>query len=127
MESAWELVRWSFIADWFFSIGDVISSWSQSSGLTPLTSWVTLVHDTFIEKKCTSCTISDRNGYTWGGADYVHLGKSYGSIRRVWRVPSPSRTIIPRFDLKLNLGKILDLGAIGRGLLHGNVPKYVGR
>lgn len=127
LESAWELVRWSFIADWFFSIGDVISSWSQSSGLTPLTSWVTVVHDTFIEKRCTSCIISDRSDYTWDGPRFVHLGKSYGSIRRTWRVPSPVRTIIPRFDLRLNLGKILDLGAIGRGLLHGQVPKYLGR
>lgn len=127
LESAWELVPFSFIYDWFFSIGDVISSWSISTGLKALASWVTVIYDSFVSKKCTSCMIRNAGSYVWDPPQ-VTLGQSYVSIRRKWRVPSPVRPILPSFDLKLNLAKCIDLGTIGRSLLGGgSVPSYVKR
>lgn len=127
LEAVWELVPFSFIYDWFFSVGDVLSSWSIGNGLSPISSWVTVQHISFIEKKPISLAIANRANYVWK-TPYVNLGSSYGSINRKWRVPSPPRSIIPRFDLKLNLGKILDLAAIGRSLMgNTDVPRFVRR
>lgn len=128
LESLWELVPFSFIIDWFFSVGDVISSWSQSSGVTALSSWFTISVDHLVEKRSFDGQISNRGNYLWKSKVFEH-GHSYWSTRRKWRVPSPVRPILPTFDLKLNLGKIIDLGAIGRGLTTGtpDVPRFIRR
>lgn len=127
LESLWELVPFSFIIDWFFSIGDVISSWSQSSGLTALLSWCTVVLDSTLVRTCKTVNISNRDDYVWD-TKTVQLGKSYWATRRKWRVPEPARPILPTFDLQLNLGKILDLGAIGRSLIGSSgTPQFVRR
>jgi hypothetical protein len=41
LESLWEIVPFSFIVDWFFNIGDIISSYSVNTALKPQGSWVT--------------------------------------------------------------------------------------
>lgn len=40
-EAIWELTPFSFIADWFFSIGDSINALDIGCGLNPLSSWAT--------------------------------------------------------------------------------------
>lgn len=119
LESVYELVPFSFILDWFFNVGDVISSWSVNSSLRPLSSWVTYRIQHVESLTATSMSFSGKNGYTWVGAPDVAHGKSTVSVDRVWRRPSPERPILPRFDLKLDLAKIIDLGAIGRSILFG--------
>lgn len=48
---AWELVPFSFVADWFFPAGDVIASATSTRGLTDVTGWETYEREkyTYIE------------------------------------------------------------------------------
>jgi hypothetical protein len=39
-ESAWELMPYSFILDWFFDIGETLASWTPEMGVKKLASWV---------------------------------------------------------------------------------------
>lgn len=123
LESVYELIPFSFILDWFFSVGDVISSWSVNPSLRPLCSWVTFDSQAKVDVSTTSYQLVGKNTYTYSSPQ-IEQGHSTLQYRRRWRLPSPTRTIVPRFDLKLDLAKIIDLGLIGRSLLSGKTPKY---
>ena len=125
LESAWELVPFSFIIDWFFSIGDTISAWSVNPSLRPLSSWATFRHITNEVRTSLSFELAGQNGYAWDSPEVTH-GNSGLASNRVWRKPIAARTVLPRFDLKLDLAKIIDLGLIGRSLLSGKRPYQKG-
>lgn len=119
IESAWELVPFSFIIDWFFSIGDVISSWSVNPSLNPRASWVTSFVYHAIELETTLYQLNDKSPFFWETPEVTH-GSARVLIKRKRRTPTPPRPITPSFDLKLDLSKIIDLGLIGRALLSGD-------
>ena len=125
LESAWELVPFSFIIDWFFSVGDTISAWSVNPSLTPLASWTTFRHITSESRTSLSFSMSNKGGYVWSTPEVTH-GKSGLTGIRTWRKPAAIRSVLPRFDLKLDLAKIIDLGLIGRSLLSGKRPYQKG-
>lgn len=125
LESAWELVPFSFIVDWFFSIGDTISAWSVNPSLTPLTSWTTYRLNAEELRVSLSFDCIGKNGYVWTSPEVTH-GTSGLTYQRTWRKPSAVRSVLPRFDLKLDLAKIIDLGMIGRSLLSGKRPYQKG-
>jgi hypothetical protein len=119
LESAWELLPFSFIIDWFFNIGDIIAMWTDNAGLTPLGSWC-------VENRVLSITdigISVRHGslpsnnlFDWGTmpAAMTNNGslKSVGQYKR--RVINPAQSYIPSVKLNLDLAKIFDLATIAR-------------
>lgn len=123
LESVWELVPFSFILDWFFNIGNTISAWSVNPSLTPLASWVTYSFVHHEKRRSLSCEWEGVNGYTFNVTDVSH-GLTELHFNRKWRKPAPERRVLPRFDLKLDLAKIIDLGLIGRSLLSGKSPKF---
>lgn len=109
-----DLTTFSFIAGWFFNIADVVSSWTPSASWRPRASW-TVVKD--ITTEFTSCT---------GQIVYQHPrlryatndgGSSLQKITHIVRTPDPSRPIMPRWNLNINVSKLIDLVAIGKGLL----------
>lgn len=118
IEAIWELVPFSFIVDWFFNVGNVLASFTPNPGLHPLASWIT-------EEVKESWTDSLSGGVE--RPDTVNLAFDRPStvlqsgcttttvlIRR--RLPSPSRSIVPSFSLKLDTAKLIDLATIGRNL-----------
>lgn len=121
-ETFWELTPLSFVFDWFFNIGNVLSSWQITSGLTPLASW-TMEHHSF----------SDTYDYCLNGSQTMFTvctdlkEISPGSTTVEWsysrRVPNPMRAVLPSVKVNLDLAKILDLATIGRGLLRGVFPR----
>lgn len=125
LESVWELVPFSFIIDWFFSVGDTISAWSVNPSLTPLASWNTFILASQESRRSLSLEMSNKGGYEWSEPSTIH-GKAGLLYMRKWRKPAAVRSIIPRFDLKLDLAKIIDLGMIGRQLLSGRRPYQKG-
>lgn len=118
-ETIWELTPFSFILDWFFNIGDVLSSWTSQNGLTPLGSWVTLSHAyseritaqdfaydfSVLGANASGTTVSQEPGYSQVHALYKR------------RIPNPSRALLPSVRINLDVAKITDLAAIGRALL----------
>lgn len=128
IEAVWELIPFSFMLDWVFSIGDLLESWFKSSGLSILASWVTLRVESSQTCKITSAVLYPENeSNRWPNQQFV-LGSSHTVVRRYWRYPSPPLPLLPRFDLKLDLAKLIDLGAIYRSTyLGGSIPAVVRR
>lgn len=118
IESAWELLPFSFIIDWFFNIGKTIASWTPNSGITPLASWVKTTK-VLVERATTDSLVVVPGRYS----DQVRRGRyvnGSGSFTRILidiqRSPDPRRPILPRFDLNLDVLKLVDLLAIGTQL-----------
>lgn len=118
LEAVWELIPFSFIIDWFFNIGNVISSWSVNPSLLVKASWLRETHQ----------VVQERRLYDWrniSNAPYSSLSfTSEPGLTKLThivtrRVPSPTRSTTPHFKLNLDLAKILDLATIVRSLLQG--------
>jgi len=113
LEAIWELTPFSFMIDWIFNVGHVISSWSVNSKLHPLCSWVTVNYQSNVTASVTGSTldtsgvITAMTGYTGSLIDKLLISR---------RFTEPSKPVFPSFNLKLDTAKILDLATIGRGL-----------
>ena len=114
IESIWELVPYSFVIDWFFNVGTTIAAWTPKFGLDCKASWYTIT-DTVIRSADYVSTWTE--GPSTPAADvrllsheYVntHCGMSEVSITKT-RVPDPSRSVLPSFQLRLDALKLLDL------------------
>ena len=118
LEAIYELLPFSFMLDWVFSVGDTIGAWSSQPSLNPLASWCTykLIHK---EKRETlNVDMVGANGYTFAVRN-VTPGKAELTFERTWRKPVAQKFVLPRLDLKLDLAKIIDLSTIGRNILTG--------
>jgi hypothetical protein len=118
LESIYELTPWSFVLDWFFNVGDIISSWNVGAGLSTLGSWVT---ESIIKTETVKIT-----GLHWRSEDIwtrfntiTETTPGVYNMRGYYqqRVPNPSRSLLPRFNLNLDLSKIIDLAALGRSVV----------
>ena len=128
VESLYELIPFSFVLDWVVGVGDWLQSLTKSSGLTVLSSWNTL---SYVE----TCKVTPSNGrahynptdsHQWVCDRYVAGSLAY-KVERVWRMPNPSIPLLPSFDLKLDISKILDLGFILRQTMSGQNISVVKR
>jgi hypothetical protein len=118
VDTAWDLLPFSFIIDWFFNVGDTILSWVPDFGIEPLTSWV-VIKDTIIQ----TATVTDL--YWWVNPSYDYDWEHSGDLplpiatkttTTYERIPNYERPVIPRWDLNLDPLKILDLGIILKNL-----------
>jgi hypothetical protein len=115
VESAWDLIPFSFIVDWFFNVGETLSSFAPNVGMKTLASWVvgeitTIQTSTIVGSKFKGGVIGSYN-YT---ADSCYVGgATYHTIKRTKvRIPNYSRPVLPNFRLNLDPLKLLDLGII---------------
>lgn len=113
LESAWELVPFSFILDWFFNIGDVIAGWSANPHLRVLGSWVTI--ETVLVRKAEVETVS-LTGVFYNVDHQYTPGKIQETAVISQRIILPDRPLLPSIRLNLDWAKLLDLATIGRGL-----------
>jgi hypothetical protein len=115
LDAMWELTPFSFIADWFFNIGQTISAFAPNPGVKNLASWVTTSTIECCEIYAAAVSVQ-RGVYTWSdtftGSD-LFLSKK---VTTKVRTPSPTLSIMPRFKLKLDAWKLLDLAIIGKTL-----------
>lgn len=124
VDTAWELVPFSFIADWFGNFGSLISSWAPAPGVKPLTSWITITQEW---SSSVSVSIDSFNNmysdtFRLGSPSKIEASASglVGQKRRsktiVQRIPNPRRPFTPEFSVNLDIPKILDLAIIGKNL-----------
>jgi hypothetical protein len=113
LEAIWELTPFSFIIDWIFNIGDIISGWSVNASLRPLGSWVTVSVDRNVSGAITSTSGGTPNVSHY---DLLSGGSFINKMKIGQRIISPTRPVLPTFNLKLDLSKLVDLATIGRGL-----------
>jgi hypothetical protein len=113
--TAWEIVPFSFIADWFLTLGDAIKAHSPFATTNLLWSYVT-EEDTI----ATSVTASYEKSTTlYGavGADSVTGNGISSSTARYEKILKTREPRVPQvaldFDLNFNYKKALDLAALG--------------
>lgn len=115
-ETAWELVPFSFVADWFANIGDTIAAWTPNVGIRQRASWVTVRE-----------TRTFTNSLTGATSNYSALGYASGNISigrttaekhdlLVERIVSPLLSPYPRLDMSLDAYKLTDLGIMLRNI-----------
>lgn len=121
IESIVELVPFSFILNWFFTISRTIAAWTPNIGVKTLASWTTTkivkvqtstianvvyktAPDTSSSRKSLSGVLGSNSHYTCTAFSTV-------------RSPNPRRAIFPVFEINLDAAKLLDLVLIGRKLL----------
>lgn len=118
-ETAWELIPFSFIIDWFFNVGSTIASWVPSASAKALASWVVVTETT-----TRTARVGSVNSYPVSGRNYRNLHCYVSGISRFQqqvtktRTPEPQRSIFPTFDLRLDTLKLLDLVIIAQKLWH---------
>lgn len=118
IETLWELTPFSFIADWFWNIGQTISSFTPTAGTKELASWVVLTDTREYLKWVDDCTMmADPENYNHGCSIIFTDSKIGATIKTVERIVQPSRSFIPRFKLRLNALKLLDLAIILKSLI----------
>jgi len=118
ISSMYELVTLSFVLDWVFNLGELISAYEVSSNLTPLGSWVKESHIIVSTETHSNLVIPPIGLFTYS-VDSV----SYGTLRETRhlerRLPNPELATFPAFRLKLDVLKLVDLAAIARSIYSG--------
>lgn len=109
-QSIWELIPFSFIVDWFWNVGDIVSSFSPKVGLDELASWVVTTDVTSFTANVSLSDYENPSGTTkW----YVGGSGDYTSDEVVkTRVVNPARGMLPRLNVRLDPLKLLDLHII---------------
>lgn len=121
-QSAWELVPFSFIIDWFLNVGKVIASWSPKPEFKVLGSWVTTEVETKHKASVDSLKTSSSCGTTNPKGCIKLNGLAFSpyyekTIITKTRTINPSIPILPHFDVKLDYLKLLDIALIMKSLL----------
>jgi hypothetical protein len=103
--TAWELIPYSFVVDWFLHVGGWIQSVSPFSGATLLGSQYS-IKDVY--------TMTQETSLTWSTAG--HLGSDSGrktviEVERYTRVPTGG-SIVPLWNPKVTVTRIVDLIAL---------------
>lgn len=125
IEAMWELLPFSFIADWFFNIGQTIESWTPNYGIHDLASWVTVKNKLHCESRITNSRVLRSDSY-WNYDNYYSLNNGLVTYESetLTRYVNPNRKIVPQFKLRLDPFKILDLAIIIKMLTSHKGKRY---
>lgn len=119
VSAIWAVTTLSFVADWFFNVGQWIASWEPRVGLTPLQNWVVETLTQEIEDTVTIGTaIASDFGWSSLSSMSIHeVGSSFCTLQIKMRWANPDRQILPTFNFDgLKTAQIADLVIIGRKL-----------
>jgi hypothetical protein len=120
LESAYELIPFSFILDWFFNFGMWLSAWTDNAGISPKSSWVYESHLREEVVTWNNIAVVTDDGQIVSSVTSQTPGTSSSIALYERRIPSPARPSLPPFKLRLDTSKLLDLVTIGRNLLSKN-------
>lgn len=120
-KTAWDLLPFSFIIDWFLNVGDTLLAWVPKGGFEVLTSWVTI--DTTVIKTIavvgsSYIELTPPPNHRLGAPPVINVsGNAMSVVKTFERRPNPSKPMLPSIDINLDLLKILDLAIIMRKFL----------
>lgn len=117
IESAWEIVPFSFIVDWFLNVGDTIAAHTPNAGVRELASWDSVIVTVVQQNSLSSVSFVNpapalKKTWTvsWSGS------KSQLGIYKL-RTPNPGLSFYPSVNVRLDTLKLIDLGIIARKLI----------
>lgn len=120
IETMWELVPFSFIADWFFNIGQTIASFTPESGVTQLASWCTVrdsVSHVLTPTRTETVLYYEPDPRYPDVYTLSYTGGQRSRIETTYtRVADPQRSFWPTCKVKLDPSKLLDLAIIIKNL-----------
>lgn len=122
-KTAWDLLPFSFVADWATNVGDWLQAVTPAPGITPLGNWTTTVHERSIKFDPGVSEYKYGTLYDPG----THAGSTFTSftMRRVRNAslpPTPSVT-----DIHLSLTRSLDATALLVKPVHALLRKFSAR
>lgn len=128
LEAVYELIPFSFMLDWVFGLGDYLNAIFKSSGLDILTSWSVLQVEVSQSRIVTGAVIGQPGDpkIIWNDQQHV-FGSSHIGYKRKWRLPNPPFPSLPPPDLKIDLGKLIDIGTIFKNVLEGRSVRVAKR
>ena len=116
LQSTWELVPFSFIVDWFFTIGTTIAAWAPKVDRTQLASWTTITQKTVVVYRVVGWEGVGIYNSWWESSSDTTVNACEGRYtvtkEVTTRTADPSLSAIPSLDIRLNVAKIADLAAI---------------
>lgn len=117
ISSCWELIPFSFMIDWFWRVGDTIRSWEPKPHCSTLASWCTVKSEQISEIMPTGINYTNvAYGATVLSSSITEATVARKCFTTITRIPNPSVSIIPPFDVNLSSAKLLDMVAIFWGL-----------
>lgn len=115
LESIYELTRLSFLLSWFLNVGEILSSFSVSSQLSPLSSWISEHH--VVKTKWNATSFDTFSDSTWNRSLEGEVKGYYEVRHELWRrQPAPSKTVLPSVRVNLDWMKLVDMVAIARSV-----------
>lgn len=117
--TAWELVPYSFVIDWFFNTSKYIAAWSPKYTSAVKGSFAT------VRRQSRDSIVIPRYEAKKGGED-IELGCSYNqSVTDVTRYANPSLPAVPSLNVRLSTAKVTDILALALGLGLGKHSKVL--
>jgi len=120
LPTVWELVKYSFVLDWFCNIGQVVRAWTPHSEAEVLTCWVKTTR--LDRKTLTISNVMPSPTYQESGRTKISLeasGSGGGEVREslsVTRTARPDKPIWPHINLRVDMSKLIDILALIRQL-----------
>lgn len=118
LETAWELLPFSFVADWFGNIGQTIGAWAPKVGVNQLASWVVVTETSTATNEVVNPRMTAaRDSRTWTLSCSIPQFAYGQRTTSVTRTASPELRMWPQFNMNLSTYKLLDLGIICKNIL----------
>lgn len=109
-ETAWELLPFSFIVDWFINVGQALAAATPpTAGVKQLASWASVEENLTVDNRMGTVTST----YGTDLDDSISWSGSHGHTQQ-WRerIIDPTLNVWPTVDVSLDMFKITDLGLI---------------
>lgn len=125
IEAMWELTPFSFIWDWFFNIGETISSFTPDYGCKPLSSWCVVTDQRVYTCQVVNATAKDPSYWESWTSEMTNCINTVVETHTT-RTVHPPRSVVPVLNVRLDALKLLDLAIILRQLSSGDkIRKFV--
>lgn len=120
--SAWELIPFSFVVDWFTNVGDFLRAVSPVVGRVELGSWVTVVQEV-------AYSVSEQNAQVVGPGTYTYSSGGANvtvDAKRIHRIPSPGTDLTlrrSRVSTTTELKRLADIAALAMLALYPKLSR----
>jgi len=111
VESVWEIIPFSFIADWFVNLGDYLSALAPNFDVDVLGTWFKVTDYKYLKFTPTKMWY-EHNGYTRASSQMLQSHPVRWEVTTTTRYVNRGKPSYPRLNIRLDGLKLLDILAI---------------